>query len=111
MHKQMGDVVRSDYAVTSRIVKELLEQLDSEWEAATHERERKRIADMGFLISAGFLCGLRGEEIMKIDLGGLIKYLEGGRVHLECPHVIVALLRRLKGETGERYHMMVMARE
>jgi hypothetical protein len=48
---------------------------------------------------------------MKIDLGGLIKYLEAGRVHLECLHVIVLLLGRLKGETGECYHMMVMARE
>jgi hypothetical protein len=48
---------------------------------------------------------------MKIDLGGLIKYLEAGSGHLECPHVIVAVLGRLKGETGERYHMMVMARE
>jgi hypothetical protein len=54
----------------------------------------------------------RGEEIMKVDLGGLIKYLESGRNHTTCPHLIVALLLgRLKGETGERYHMMVMARE
>jgi hypothetical protein len=48
MHKRMGDVVRLDYAVTSRIVKELLEHLDSEWEATTHEKERKWIADMAF---------------------------------------------------------------
>jgi hypothetical protein len=66
---------------------------------------------MGFVIAAGFLCGLRGEEIMKVDLGGLIKYLETGRNHGACPHLIVALLGRLKGETGERYHMMIMARE
>jgi hypothetical protein len=111
LHKRMGDVVKSDYAVTSEIVKELLDQLDSEWEAATSDAEKKRIADMGFLIAAGFLCGLRGEEIMKVDLGGLIKYLDKGRDHAACPHLIVPLLGRLKGETGERYHMMVMARE
>jgi hypothetical protein len=46
------------------------------------------------------------------DLGGLMKYLEKGRNHKSCPHLIVALLGRLKGETGEHYHMMVlMARE
>jgi hypothetical protein len=106
----MGDVVKSDYAVTSEIVKELLEQLDSEWEVASCDSERKRIADMGLVIAAGFLCGLRGEEIMKVDLGGLMKYLEPGRDHATCPHLIVALLGRLKGETGERYHMMVMSR-
>jgi hypothetical protein len=65
---------------------------------------------MGLTLTAGFLCGLRGEEIMKVDLGGLIKYLEVGRNHPTCPHAIVALLGRLKGETGECYHMMVMAR-
>jgi hypothetical protein len=112
LHKRMGDVVKSDYAVTtSEIVKELLEQLDSEREVATGNRERKRIADMAFVITAGFLCGLRGEEIMKLDLGGLIKYLEPGKNHVACPHLIVALLGRLEGESGERYHMMVMARE
>jgi hypothetical protein len=62
---------------------------------------------MGFVIAAVFLwlCELRGEEIMKVDLGGLIKYLESGRNHATCPHLIVALLGRLKGETGERYHI------
>jgi hypothetical protein len=30
MHKEMGDVVRSTYAVRSQIVKELMDQLDSE---------------------------------------------------------------------------------
>jgi hypothetical protein len=106
----MGDVVKSDYAVTSEIIKELLEQLNLEWEASTGDRERRQIADMGFVLATGFLCGLRGKEIMKIDLGGLIKYLEPGRNHMACPHLIVALLGRLKGETGERYHMMVMSR-
>ncbi len=41
MHKRMGDVVKSDYAVTLEITKELLEQLDLEWEASTGDRERK----------------------------------------------------------------------
>jgi hypothetical protein len=111
LHKRMGDVVRSDYAVTLALVKELLEQLSSEWTVSVNARERKRIADMGFLLSAGFLCGLRGEEIMKVDLGGLIKYLEVGCVHPWNPHLAVALLGRLKGEIGERYHIMVMAQE
>jgi hypothetical protein len=69
---------------------------------------KKRIADMGFLLSVGFPCGLRGEEIMKVDLEGLIKF---GRLHPRNPHLVVALLGRLKGETGERYHIMIMACE
>ena len=106
----MGDVVKLDYAVTLEIVKELLEQLDSEWGVASCDSERKRIADMGLVIAAGFLCGWRGQEMMKVDLGGLMKYLEPGRDHATCPHLIVALLGRLKGDNGEGYHMMVMSR-
>jgi len=48
---------------------------------------------------------------MKVDLGGLMKHLEKGRNHASCPHLIVALMGRLKGETGERCHAMVMARD
>ena len=47
---------------------------------------------MGLVIAAGLLCGLRGEEIMKVDFGGLMKYLDPGRDHATCPHLIVALL-------------------
>jgi hypothetical protein len=76
LHKRTGDVVRSDYAVTLEIMKELLEQLNSECEASmTTEQEKKRIANMGLLLSVGFLCGLRGEELMKIDMGVLWYYL------------------------------------
>jgi hypothetical protein len=47
---------------------------------------------------------------MKTDISGFLKYLDVGAQDLAHPHVIVPLLGRLKGETGERYHMMVLAR-
>ena len=37
--------------------------------------------------------------------------MEVGKLHAEHPHLIVPLLGRIKGETGERYHMMILARE
>jgi hypothetical protein len=37
--------------------------------------------------------------------------LEIGSQYLEFPHLVVPLLGRLKGEMGERYHMMILARE
>jgi hypothetical protein len=111
LHKRMGDVVRSDFAVTSQIIKALLETLNEEWEDAVTLETRTRIAEMAFVLVAGYCCGLRGEEITKIDLAGLLKYLEPGRLDTEYPHAIVPLIGRIKGETGERYHMMVLARE
>jgi hypothetical protein len=57
-----------------------------------------------------FLCGLRGKEVMKTDISGLLKYLDIEASDIFYPHVIIALLGRLKGEVGEQYHMVVMAR-
>jgi hypothetical protein len=112
LHKRMGDVVRSDFAITSDIVRALLDVLNEEWEDSIDWKARSKIAEMAFVIVAGYCCGLRGEEIVKIDLfAGLLQYLEVGKLNTECPHVIVPLIGRIKGETGERYHMMVLARE
>jgi hypothetical protein len=111
LHKRMGDVVRSDLAVTSEIIKALLEVLNEEWEDAISTGARAKIVEMAFVLVAGYSCGLRGEEIVKIDLAGLLKYLEVGKLDTEHPHGIVPLIGRIKGETGERYHMMVLARE
>jgi hypothetical protein len=47
---------------------------------------------------------------MKTDVSSFLKYLDVGATDLVNPHVIVPLIGRLKGETGERYHMMVLAR-
>lgn len=55
LHKRMGDMVKSDFAVTSEIIKELLQQLDSEWEGSSSSLERKRIANLGLMLTAGFL--------------------------------------------------------
>jgi len=111
LHKRMGDVVRSDFAVTSDIINALLRSLNEEWEDAASWEARAKIAEMAFVLIAGYCCGLRGEEIVKIDLAGLLKHLEVGKQDVAHPHVIVPLLGRIKGETGERYHMMVLARE
>jgi hypothetical protein len=55
--------------------------------------------------------GLRGEEIVKVNVSGFLEYLEIGSQHPEFPHLVVPLPGRLKGEIGERYHMMILARE
>jgi hypothetical protein len=47
---------------------------------------------------------------VKVDVVGFLKYLFAGGEHEECPHVVVPLLGRLKGETGVRYHTVIFAR-
>ena len=111
LHKRMGDVVRSDFAITSEIINALLVILNEEWEDAGSLGARAKISEVAFVLVAGYCCGLRGEDVVKIDLPGLVKYLQVGKEDAKHPHVIVPLLDRIKGETGERYHMMVLARE
>ena len=53
----------------------------------------------------GYCCALCGEEIPKCDLGGTMKHFEESGAHTS-PHVIVALIGRIKGETGLRYHIL-----
>jgi hypothetical protein len=109
-HKRMGDIVVSDYALSKEIYLELMTQLEEDWQDGYTDAERDKIALFANLLDFGYLCGLRGEEIMKADISGFLKYLDIGAQDLKTPHVIVPLIGRLKGETGERYHMMVMAR-
>ena len=111
IHKRMGDVVRSDFAVTADIMRALLGTLNEEWEDAATDLARTKITEMAFVLVSGYCCGLRGEEIVKADLAGFLKYLVVGKQDAEHPHVIVPLIGRIKGETGERYHMCVLARE
>jgi hypothetical protein len=109
-HKRMGDIVVSDYALSKDIYLELMNQLEEDWDDAYTEAEKDKVATFANLLNYGYLCGLRGEEIMKTDISGFLKYLDIGASDLTNPHVIVPLIGRLKGETGERYHMMVLAR-
>jgi hypothetical protein len=85
--------------------------LEQEWTEAGTDQNRDKIAEFANLLIFGYLCGLRGEEIIMVDVLGFLKYPEIGSQHPEFPHLVVPLLGRLKGEMGERYHMMILARE
>jgi len=89
---------------------ELLKQLEDDYDNAGGEEEKDAIVEFAVLLLVGFLLGLRGEEIMKTDISGLLKYLDVGAGDETFPHVVVPLIGRLKGELGERYHMLIMAR-
>lgn len=107
-HKRMGDVVCPDRALSVPIVIEFLRQLDLEWDDPLFDKFK--VASEGAFYVIGFCCGLRGEEIPKADLQGILRHWEeSGRSN--PMHVVVALLGRFKGETGLRYHLMpVVAR-
>eukprot|EP00980_Cylindrotheca_fusiformis_P003587 scaffold795_cov113-Cylindrotheca_fusiformis.AAC.4 len=109
-HKRMGDATVTDRALSKLIYWELLKDLERDWNACTTHEQRFQVAEFANLLNFLYLTGLRGEEGMKIDVAGFLKYLDAGFVHPTHPHVVLPLLGRLKGEQGERYHLVFMVR-
>jgi hypothetical protein len=106
----MGDVVCADFALSQPLFAQLVDDLESDWDDCQGEEEFYKVAKFAMVLLSTFLCGLRGKEVMKSDIAGFLKYLDIGASDVFYPHVIIALLGRLKGEVGEQYHMVVMAR-
>jgi hypothetical protein len=102
MHKRMGEITRPDRALSLNIMLELQRLLEQEWLNNGNDLMVAMEASF-YLIS--FCCALRGEEVPLATLHGTIKYWEAGEVH-EVKHVVVPLLGRFKGETGESYHLL-----
>ena len=57
-------------------------------------------------------CGsFRGHEVFLTDLAGSIKYKNEVKQSGRNDYFILPLFGRLKGETGERYHLSLLATE
>jgi hypothetical protein len=106
VHKRMGEEVRSDYALSIQVLHKMMWHLDREWEEARTIEARKEVVEMAMFLVAGFGLGLRGEEVVKMDIAGFLTYYEAGRDHSSQKHVLIPLLGRFKGETGERWHLL-----
>jgi hypothetical protein len=56
----------------------------------------------GFSLTARYYTALRGEEIPRLDLGGMRKYWEEALSHSSSPHVSYVLIGGFKNVTGEK---------
>jgi hypothetical protein len=106
VHKRMGEEVRSDYALSVKVLHKILGNLDTRWRASTTAARRKEVVEIAFFLVMTFCLGLRGEEVVKLDIAGFLTYFESAKNHSEHPHVMVPLQGRFKGETGERWHLL-----
>ncbi len=107
----MGDDTKANFGLSLMVLHELIEQLDREFRGARTDRERYDIVEMAMFLLIGYLLGLRGEEILKVEVTGLLKYFEAGKRHARHPHVMITLLGRFKSERGERFHKRPVAWE
>jgi hypothetical protein len=105
LHKRMGEIVKPDRALSLEVLKEIMAKLEEEWKAPGGETLALAMEGAFYLIA--YCCALRGEEVSKADLYGILRHWEAGESHPK-KHVVVALLGRFKGETGESYHLMCL---
>jgi hypothetical protein len=100
--KRMGEEVRSDYALNVQVLHTILANLDVQWSETPSVARRKEIIEIAFFLVMTFCLGLRGEEVVKLDIAGFMTYFDAGAAHSVFSHVMIPLQERFKGETGER---------
>jgi hypothetical protein len=86
----------------------MLWHLDREWVEARMIEIRKAVVKIAMLLASAFGLGLRGEEVVNMDIAGFLTYYEAGRNHSKDKHVMIPLLGRFKGKTGERWYLLKM---
>ncbi len=121
-HRRMGDQPVPDRAIQIEELLLALEYLDGEYARATAQidnlrlvapshktrlKDRTHVACAGLFLTAGFLGGLRGEEVLLMELSSIRKHFEDGLLY-SPEHVLLPLLGRFKGETGERHYLVAV---
>jgi hypothetical protein len=103
-HRRMGDVWMPDRSLTIDELPNCLVLLEED--SLMFENDlagRLRTGLTGFCLTAGYCAALRrGEEIPRLDLGGMRKYWVEALNHPSSPHVPYVLIGRFKNITGER---------
>jgi hypothetical protein len=111
LHKRMGDHSLPDRAVSIELMIEFQKRLEGELDSAIARGDTscaEEVIMIGAFSTMGYCGGLRGEEIVLGDLGGMNDHWEEA-LRDKTPHIPIALLGRFKGETGEQYHYMPLA--
>ena len=105
--RRMGQDWRPDRAITPDLMKALMTKIESRLEGNHLEPGfRRRLVMAGAYFAITYVDSLRGPEGLLLDLGGLRKNFTKG---LDKDYVIVALLGQVKGEHGERQHLLPTA--
>lgn len=108
--KRMGRLVNQDLGISIEVLLEMLRMYEMElWNDKTSTSRRRDLVMAGAAFVALFGGALRGGEILLAEATELVKRQEDGKYHSKHPHVVLPLMGRFKGETGERNVLLVMA--
>jgi hypothetical protein len=106
--RRMGRIIKQDSALSEEILLKVLTNLEHELSSsATSQQRRRDIIMLGGILVIGFCDALRGNEIFLVEASYLCTHVEQGRKHAQ-PHIVVPMMGRFKGETGERNILRVL---
>ena len=108
----MGDIWIPDRALLMRELLCCLDLLEDDWNLFSEDPDgRLRTALTAAMLIGGFAGGLRGEEIVRMDLGAMRKHWNEAMNHPDAPHCPLMLAGRFKGEIGEKLFCQPLALE
>jgi hypothetical protein len=90
-------------------MKKYMEWLETKWLSTTDPEKRDLFCVVGaYSVMTYTTASLIGNGGFLLDLFGLRQNILKGKHDPMDPHVVALLLGRLKGEDGERYHMLLI---
>jgi hypothetical protein len=109
-HRRMGDVWLPDRPLVITELQAALTLLEEDWNGLQNDMVgRGQVGLTACLIIAGFFAALRGEEIVRVDAGAMIKHWDESFNFKEAPHVPLMLVGRFKREIGEKVFTQPLA--
>ena len=125
---RMGYQTKNQVSVPIGAVVRLLELVDVDITTAEDSLHKTLLIRFGALVTILTAGSLRGHEGFYLDIAATRKYLNVGRIGTipagsikkkifteaqaaALPRVCICLLGKFKGETGERYHSIILANE
>jgi hypothetical protein len=100
--RRMGQDWRPNKAITKQLMLRVLSEADHRIEGAESPEERNRWIVFYVYAMTCYVVSLRGNEGLLLDLSGLNRKWDlGGETY-----VVIALLGKIKGESGDRAHLL-----
>lgn len=107
--KRMGQIVKQDLASSVELLLALMAGIEEEAKKASGPRLHFLVRVAAFCVIA-YAGSFRGHEVFLVEVDGLLRHLEEGRIGPQR-HVVVALLGRFKTETGLHHHLTPLVAE
>jgi hypothetical protein len=96
IHRRVGQVRKADKEILIDVLHEADRILEGQWSGARTIAQKKRISEMGSWFLGGFCTGLRGEEMLLIELAGTANSLRHLNDEVDA-HFKFSILGRTKG--------------